>query len=311
MKIYCTLFDKNYLVFGVALLRSVLRFGGKAYVLCLDQETYNALIKLKLENVILINSQDFYPDLFQSLKDITNYPQKCWIAQPYLCEYVLENFNESGVTYIDSDCYYFADPQPLYDELTNYSVGAVPHNFHPDYQHFSKISGEFCVHFNFFRNDQNAKLILNKWKEDCLDYNKDRPLEYPGQLRMDSWKQYPFFKTIVYPGGGVAPWNLSKFRFERTNQFIVEDVPVVFYHFHGLYNLFGKIYYKGNYEFDKFSSDCIYQEYLKVIEKTKKEIILATNEEFSVRKMEIDIKFLKNLFLRILSRRGTNLLKIG
>jgi hypothetical protein len=64
MKIYCTLFDKNYLVFGVALLRSVLRFGGKAYVLCLDQETYTALAKLKLENITLINFKVFYPELF-------------------------------------------------------------------------------------------------------------------------------------------------------------------------------------------------------------------------------------------------------
>jgi hypothetical protein len=243
MKIYCTLFDKNYLVFGVALLRSVLRFGGKAYVLCLDQETYTALAKLKLENITLINFKVFYPELFLLLEEKCNYPQRCWVAQPFLCEFVLEKFNEPGVTYIDSDCYFFSDPTPLYDEVKNYSAGAVPHNFHPNYKKFAKISGEFCVHFNYFKNDSDAKIILNDWKNDCLKYIKEKPLEYPGQLGMDNWRRYPFFKEIAFAGGGVAPWNLSKFRFEKkSEQYTVDGSPNVFYHFHGLYKIMKNIY---------------------------------------------------------------------
>lgn len=311
MKIYCTLFDKNYVIFGVTLLESLLRFGGKAYVLCLDEETYTTLSALKNPSIILIKYEVFYPEVFKVIEQKCTYPQRCWVAQPYLCEYVLNNYNEPSVTYIDSDCYFFSDPAPLFKEVEGFSVGAVPHNFHKEYENLAKEAGEYCAHFNYFQNDEKARIVIEDWKNDCLLYTKERPHECIGQLGMDKWKKYPFFKTITNLAAGVAPWNSRKFKItKKDNIFHADDYPVIFYHFHGLYKLTNQTFYKGNYEFDTKISNEIYYDYLKETEKTSIKLKNLTDIYYEVRKYKISRTFFKNTVLRLLQNKSVNIIRV-
>ena len=56
MRQYCTLFDRNYIVRGLALYRSLLRHCGEftLHVLCLDSATLQALGSLSLPGMALI-----------------------------------------------------------------------------------------------------------------------------------------------------------------------------------------------------------------------------------------------------------------
>jgi hypothetical protein len=235
MRTFCTLFDKNYLYQGVALYRSLKRVAEsfKLYALCMDTIAFATIEKLKFDDLVPIRVDELLDSKISQIRERTTHGQFCWVCQPLLCEFVLDRYRPDMVTYLEADSLFFSDPEVLFRELKEKSVSLVPHNFSPGLDH-SATSGQFCVQFNAFRNNREAREVLKDWKSWCFKYSKDKPRVYPGQTCLDTWpERFDCVGVIQHVGAGVAPWNIQKYTFEvRDGVPLVDGAPIVFYHYH-------------------------------------------------------------------------------
>jgi hypothetical protein len=264
-RIYCTLFDKNYLYQGVALYQSLVRHAGnfKLYALCMDQAAYTMLGKMNLENLIALRVEDMLTPQLEEVRSLTTHGQFCWVCQPIICKYILDRFNVEMVTYLESDSLFFSSPEPLFDEMADRSVTLVPHNYAPEFDN-SEAAGIFCVQFNAFKNNAVGREVLEYWKEWCFKYRKSAPLEYPGQTSLDNWPiQFQGIAVIKHIGAGVAPWNVSGYKLTMENSIpLVNDEPVVFYHYHQYGRFKNGDHELGNYPFNQDVIDYFYSPYV-------------------------------------------------
>lgn len=240
----CTLFDSNYLDKGLAMYYSLKRVcdNFKLYIFPFDQIAKGILIDLNLENVEIIDLEQFETEELLKVKEKRSKGEYCWTCTPVIIKYVLEHFPVDCCTYIDSDLFFYQSPQILLREFyrSRKSVGLVEHRF-PD-TYYGKInekrSGRYCVQFNTFKDDEKAKMLLEQWRLQCL---RECSLEGIGdQLYLTNWgEEYEEVYEYQNFGGGVAPWNLPKYRIKERNNclyvlFKGEKRKLIFYHFHGI-----------------------------------------------------------------------------
>lgn len=174
---YCTLSDKKYLLQGLALYNSLLKFEKDfiLYWLCLDEETYNELTELKSRNI--------YPVMLSYLehKDAelvkaksnpaclygTQYSQYCWALTPYFINFVLKNFVEEGkpLMYIDSDIVLYQSPQLILNDIGNKSIGIHSHRGEAKYDVLTNPVGEFNVGVVVIKNNEIGIQCSEWWKD--------------------------------------------------------------------------------------------------------------------------------------------------
>lgn len=265
---YCTLFDKNYMVYGLAMHASLLRKHSqpfRLYMLAMDKTCEQALRVLNLQNVIVVALDEVIKPELSWVYERMTFGQVCWTSQPLLCRYVLER-GADEVTYLEADSYFFADPQLLFDEIGKRSVSLVPHHYAPGHDQ-TATSGVFCVQFNLFRNDVAGRELLDVWTQACLQYDKQRAGWYPGQLCMDTWPaRSPAVCVVQNSGAGVAPWNLSRYRIGGNRAApTVDGLPVVFYHFHELAFMRDGVFFLSSYPLGWDAIEIIYRPYLDEI----------------------------------------------
>lgn len=245
----CTLFDSNYLDKGLALyfsLKDVCK-NFILYIFPFDETAEKILTDLDLEKVELITLEKFETKELLDIKDNRSKGEYCWTCTPVIIKYVLEHYSVDCCTYIDSDLFFYQSPQILLNEFyrSKKSVGLVGHRF-PDTCHgakYEKKSGKYCVQFNTFKNNENGKKLLEKWRLQCLEECR---LERGGdQLYLTDWgEKYEDVYEYQHFGGGVAPWNLPNYRIEERNHILYvlhkrKKGRLIFYHFQG-------IQYSGN-----------------------------------------------------------------
>jgi hypothetical protein len=265
MKNFCTLFDKNYLLFGMALHRSLIdnAMPFRLYALAMDDECEEALKALALEHVVVVCLGDVITADYAFIREQMSFGQMCWTCQPLLCRHVLDRHHVDAVTYLEADSYFFADPAALFDEIGERSVSLVPHNYAPGYDQTEK-SGIYCVQFNMFRNDEPSRRLLAEWEAACLKYDRRSPRHFPGQLCLDGWPQRSSAVWVVrHPGAGVAPWNAARFRFgAAAGRPTVDGVPIVFYHYHELAFMDGGNFFLSSYGLNASVIDAVYRPYV-------------------------------------------------
>lgn len=239
---FCTYFDRNYLVRGLALYRSLRRHTEQfvLYVLCLDTLTHDVLCKLKLPGVCPIALEEFEAgdnDLLQAKKNrsLVEYYFTCTPALPL---YILNNFPDIDVvTYLDADLFFFDNPEPLYEEFGEQSILIVAHRF-PDHMRYRECHGLYNVSFLVFRNDEHGRECLNWWRERCLEWCYDRIENgrYADQKYLDDWpERFSRVTVLKHKGGGLAPWNAARYCISEWNgSVLVDSQPLIFYHFHHL-----------------------------------------------------------------------------
>jgi hypothetical protein len=263
---YCTLFDKNYLVQGVALHRSLLRHAGdfKLYALCMDDTSYALLQKMNSASLIPIHLDQLITNDVLEVRRRTTHGQFCWVCQSLVCEYILDRFEVDMVTYLEADSLFFSDPEVLFAEIGSRSVSVVPHNFSPEFNN-SATAGRFCVQFNAFRNDHRARQVLSDWKKWCFMYDRSAPHIYPGQTCLDGWPaRFDCVAVIGHKGAGVAPWNIRGYKLHAGDPVPkVDDLPVVFYHYHQYGRLKCGAHELGSYPIAKEVVECFYRPYVR------------------------------------------------
>ena len=246
--VLCTLYNSLYLDKGLVLYDSLCECAKdfKLYVLCMDDKCYDVLSDLNLEHHIPIRLSEFERDdlALMEAKANRSFGEYCWTCSSSLILYILEKYNEPICTYIDSDLYFYKDPQILIDEMfcARKSVLITPHRFTKENKHL-EVNGIYCVEFNAFVNNSEALEVLRKWRNDCLECctSENDGEHFGDQKYLDEW---PTIYNCVYVcphlGAGVAPWNIKAYKlhvYDANNVQLYSKidkdiVDLVFYHYH-------------------------------------------------------------------------------
>jgi|GEM_PF-884559 len=241
---YCTYFDKNYLVKGLALIESLNRHATveiEIYVICLDEITRIIIEKLDLpcvRTIALHQIEQRDAELLAAKNNRTNV-EYYWTLTPTVLWRILQWYPHiKQLTYLDADLFFFSSPDPIWEEFDNRSVMIHEHRF-PSDQLFLEKFGKFNVDLLTFQNDTVGMDILNRWRQQCLEwcYARLEDGRYGDQLYLNEWPLISERVGILkHIGAGVAPWNHIQYTYERDNRggLRVNGWPLIFYHFHSL-----------------------------------------------------------------------------
>lgn len=233
----------------------------------MDQISYDVLKELNLTGIIPVHVDELITPEINKIRNNTTHGQFCWVCQPLLCEFILDRFRPDMITYLEADSMFFADPEILFDEFgDNNNVSLVPHSYSQGFDQ-TIVSGKYCVQFNAFRNNDEAKAVLNYWRLRCFEYSKDSLSNFPGQTCLDFWPiLFKGVKIIEHPGAGVAVWNIQHRKFTTKNVVPqIDGYAIVFYHYHQ-YKIYANGYHDlGIYPLTNSAIEAVYREYVKQV----------------------------------------------
>jgi len=251
---FCTLFDSEYLLKGLAMIRSLAKFCPemKIYVLCMDDQTKLILERLNMPFVNCIALSEVENKELLKAKADRGVAEYCWTLSSNFTWYVMQSYREiSLLTYIDADLLFYSDVQPIFDEIGDASVAIIEHRFTERLKD-REVNGRFCVEWVSFRRDDQGLTCLSSWSEQCIEwcYYRLEDGKMGDQKYLDEWpSRYSTCHIIMHPGAGIAPWNYAQYHFGKAlnGSPMVEGTPLIFYHFHQLQFL-------DNGKFDRLSS---------------------------------------------------------
>jgi hypothetical protein len=283
-RVYCTYFDHNYLPRGLALHQSLQQHapGARLWVLCLSEACYRTLTALNLPNLVARRLADFEaadPELAATR------PTRSMIEYYFTCSaawmlHVLENERDAEwVTYLDSDLFFFASPEPIYDEMKDAAFGIVPHRFTrrlADQRRF----GLYNVGWVSVRRCDEGFAALRWWRERCIEWCYDR-IEgdrFADQRYLDRLPE--LFKNvhiIGHLGANLAPWNLEDLHVEWGDGSVrIEDrYALLFFHFYGVRRR-GRYYFNSHRVYHAPFTDVmrhrIYEPYIAVLSSSEAQV---------------------------------------
>jgi len=251
---FCTLFDSNYLLKGVAMLRTLKEYCPQAHVhvLCMDERTLAVLGALDMPYISCIPLIALEDEPLLAAKKSRSVAEYCWTLSPCLPWYVLQqNPQINFITYVDADLLFYSPVQPLFDEIGDASVAIIEHRFTPRLRHL-EVNGRFCVEWVSFRRDDEGMACLSRWRDQCIEwcYYRLEDGRLGDQKYLDEWPQrYSHLHILEHVGAGVAPWNYAQYRFvqDAGGRITVDGEPLIFYHFHQFQLL-------DNGDFDRLST---------------------------------------------------------
>lgn len=298
---FCTLFDSYYLDKGIALYKSLEAVSKDftLYIFCFDDKSYEILKEMNFAHAMILSHKDFEtPELLEVKKERSK-AEYCWTCTSVVIHYVLENYDVESCTYLDSDLYFYADPQILFDEIDEASadVVIVEHRFKDNRygKKLEKRNGKYCVEFNYFRKNENAKKVLLHWEEQCYEwcYDIPEPDRMGDQKYLNTWtSEFEGVHELQYLGGGVAPWNLEQYQLVRNDDKQIKmkdsfgkEFLLVFYHFQNIRYMPGRKVNIKSQTKDKKLKYSIYIPYLEEIEQIRKYLTERYGLDFSPKKL--------------------------
>ncbi len=251
---FCTLFDSNYLLKGVAMLQSLKKHCSTAHmhVLCMDKKTEEILGKLNFSFITCVPLAEVENEELLHAKSNRGVAEYCWTLSSCFTWYVLQgNKAIDFITYLDADLLFYSSVEPIFNEIADNSIAIIEHRFTPRFKHLD-VNGRFCVEWVSFRRDDEGMACLSKWREQCIEwcYYKLEDNRMGDQKYLDEWPElYSNCYIIQHIGAGVAPWNYAQYNFttDKNNNILVEGSLLIFYHFHQFQLL-------QNGKFDRLSS---------------------------------------------------------
>ena len=250
---FCLHFDSNYLPYGLTLIDSINIHikNSKIFVVTLDKKAHDFLVKENICNVQIIQLYDIeskYNELIKVKKTRSNV-EYFFTLTPAICKYIIEEFKYiKRLNYLDSDLYFFSNPDLVFNEIENSSIAIIEHRFSITSRHNIKY-GRFNVGWISFLNNGDGLDCINQWFDDCIEwcYQIPEPNRYADQKYLNKWpSKYKSLKIIQNKGANLAPWNLSNYKIKKVDEklFIDQD-ELVFFHFANL-NQIGRHKFKTN-----------------------------------------------------------------
>lgn len=240
---FCTLYNSNYAAKGLAMYWSLKRVCPefRLFVFAFDDMLAEILEKMALPNVMVITLAEFEDEELLRVKPTRSVAEYCWTCTASTILYCLNHYKIDHCTYIDSDLYFYANPQIMLDELGDDDILITPHWFAPN-EDISYRVGKYCVQFVTVKNTPNAIRIISEWRKDCLNwcYSQYEDGKMGDQMYLDKWpEKYKGVHVSQNRGGGVAPWNMLQYDFIQHNENITcrlkdrgSEYRLVFYHYH-------------------------------------------------------------------------------
>lgn len=263
MNNFCTLFDSNFLVYGLALYESLKKHckDFHLYVFAFDDECFATLVQLQLSNITVISLAEFEDPQLLEIKPSRTRGEYCWTCSSSTILYCLKKYNLSICTYLDADLFFYNDPSILIEEIKDNDVLITEHRYTPKYDQSAK-SGVYCVQFMTFRNTENGLRILNWWRDACIEwcYNRFEDGKFGDQKYLDDWTtRFKKVHVLQHLGGGVAPWNIQQYRLIGERKYIDMNrktpFDMIFFHFHDVKINSNKLNYSILLSYDKTNSD--------------------------------------------------------
>jgi len=236
---FCTLFDSNYLLKGLAMIRSLACYcpDMKIHVLCMDDQTKHILDRLNMPSVNCIALGEVEDKELLKAKADRGVAEYCWTLSSCFTWFVMQNHPEIDfLTYVDADLLFYSEVKPLFDEIDNASIAIIEHRFTPRLQD-REVNGRFCVEWNSFRRDEQGLACLSRWREQCIEwcYYRLEDGKMGDQKYLDAWPDlYSACHILMHPGAGIAPWNYAQYKFSKDayDNITVDGAQLIFYHFH-------------------------------------------------------------------------------
>ncbi len=259
---FCTLFDKNYVQKGLALHASLLKHSSNPfvlYILAMDDETAKILEEANLKNVRILPLSVFESAMnMKPVRESRSLVEYFWTAASSLCEYLIREYPIDQLTYLDSDLFFFQDPQLVFDEIGKRSIAIIPHRLAEQDRNRLEPNGIYNVGWVTFRNDLEGLSCLTGWAALCREwcYARHDRGRFGDQAYLDSWPaEFGDALCIIQNiGACTAPWNLQQYEVELHHYKFPQAIdlvsvrippgplkpkqaqcawhPLVFYHFH-------------------------------------------------------------------------------
>lgn len=243
---FCTLFNSAYLSRGLAMYQSLLEQNNDfhLYILAFDEDCFDVLSQLNLAKATVISLKEFEDEHLLEVKIGRSATEYCWTCASSCIRYCIHTYQLDHCTYIDADLLFFSDPKALYDEMENAgkSVMITKHRYTPGADQ-SATSGIYCVQYMTFKANKEGMEVLNWWADACLDwcYARFEDGKFGDQKYLDDWtSRFTCVHELEHLGGGVAPWNVQQYAFEKKGTKTCgkelasgKSFDLVFYHYHG------------------------------------------------------------------------------
>ncbi|HEO8420463.1 TPA: hypothetical protein VBX77_002489 [Yersinia enterocolitica] len=239
-----SIFSKEYLVKGLAMYDSLSKQMGNfhLWICTMDQETYDVLSNLNLNNVTLVPVESIETQQLKELKQQRTLQEYCWTIKATLLEHLLATHSDiDHLFYCDSDLYFFSNPISVLEDFNQYSVYLCRQRGTDLLEHFH---GQYQAGFIGFKNERNSRKILNWWKKKCLEecsevYNDERK-SWGDQLYLDRIPElFENIRVNKNPGVNAAPWNLILNNTDlevtrKDNNVYIDNNLLMFFHFGSL-----------------------------------------------------------------------------
>lgn len=275
--IYATLFDINYLSRGLTLYASLKKHSSKSFrffVLAIDNQVKEFCLQKGLTDITIITLHDLF-SVFPELENLEKERSRAafiFTLSPYWPLYLLKTYPEiSGVTTLDADVFFTADPESIFAQYPDADILITPHAFSAALKRF-EVYGLYNVSFQYFKNSAQGLACLEQWRKDCAnwcdDCYNDEINQFADQKYLDAWpKRYSGLRIIETPGAGIAPWNVDTASLQmKAGKWYCGANPLVYFHFHHL-RIFGRYFAAHNlYNFSLFTYSSalkkLYQNYI-------------------------------------------------
>jgi len=242
-RIYCTYFDHAYEPRAHLMAASLRSVGDEALLVavCFDEVSLSRTKAWNIANVLAVEIgelEERFHDLLARKSERTR-AEYLFTCTPWVTAWALDLACEDGwVTYLDADLFFSADPEPIYAELAEASVGIIAHRFNPGREELARF-GTYNVGWVSFRADERGRTVLKWWGDKCLEWCRDRAIDgrFADQGYLDSFADVSEgVHVICHPGANVAPWNIGTHTITRADAstVLVDGLPLLFFHMHGI-----------------------------------------------------------------------------
>jgi hypothetical protein len=294
--IYCTYFDKGFLLKGLALHASLIKSNpdAKLWVLAFDKYTEQILKRMNLKGVTVVALSDFEDKELLAVKNTRHPVEYYWTCTPSWVLYIMKKLpSAKQVVYIDGDIFFYSNPDTGVVEIGDKSILTVEHRFPPGREILVKDSGRFNVAFNVFRNDKTGIACLQRWRKQCLDwcYWKHEDGKLGDQMYLDEWPKLYGTDLVISKNVGVdaAPWNISQYKITQSGDTVyINRDKLVCYHFHQ-FQILGSSRFSRvlGYTLSRDTVKYIYEPYEEEITKQYR-LVKKVDDNFKIEETEND-----------------------